>query len=114
MGWDKNYIQELKFDNRKAPMIEDVDEYKIRVLHRGEQLFYWEKKENRAFICEIQIRNGTIYSNSIKRWEDINKNITPEEKAIIIQRIQSYFIRYQKVEPVIIPPIHPRLGDKIT
>jgi len=101
MGWDKDYINELKLDSRKAPMIEDVEDYKIRILHRGEDLFYWEKKEDRAFISDIQIRNGSIYSNSIKKWEDTGETITPEEKEIILQRIKSYFIRVQKVEPVI-------------
>ncbi|MGX1927887.1 hypothetical protein [Flagellimonas sp. 2504JD4-2] len=101
MAWDKNYIQELKLDDYTAPMIEDVEEYKIRILHRGEQLFYWDKKKNRAFISEIQIRNGSIYSNSIKKWDDTGEKITSGQKAIIIERLKSYFINYQKLEPII-------------
>ena len=52
MSWDKDYIQELKLDNGKSSMIEDVEKYKIRILHRGEQFFYWGKKD-RAFFAEI-------------------------------------------------------------
>lgn len=97
---EKEYIKELKLDESTGVMIEDnfVEGYRIRLIERGERLFY-QQGEN-ALICDIQIRNGSIFRSSIKKWDD-DSIITEEEKLIILERIKSYFINYQQIAPVI-------------
>lgn len=92
-----DYIQELKNDQAVGPMVEFniVFNYKVRVVERGEGLFYHEIDSDRAIIIGIQVRNDTIFKNSLIRWDN-GKNITADEKEIIIKRITSYFNRFQK------------------
>ncbi|GAA0537992.1 hypothetical protein [Chitinophaga japonensis] len=91
------FIQELKNDRTVAPMIEDnkTAGYKIRIIQRGEHLFY--QQGDRAFICDIQIRDNILFTDSIKKRDD-GTTITDEEKAIIFERIESYFKNYQKID----------------
>ena len=92
-----NNIEELKRDNTIAPMIEEnrIELYRIKILNRGEHLFYFDKKKNKALIVEIQIRNGSIFDKSIKKWDD-NESIKNTEKKIILDRIVNYFQVFQK------------------
>ncbi|MDO6519019.1 hypothetical protein [Zobellia uliginosa] len=102
MGWDKEYILELKSDRSLAPMIEEniSEKYRIKILHRGEQLFYHDKNQNRAIIIEIQVRNGSIFESSIKTWED-NTEITKQEKELILLRLKKYFKNFQQIEAAV-------------
>lgn len=102
MSWDKEYIAELKAETYSAPMIEDnkTQNYRIKILHKGEQLFYYDKVLDRAIIIEIQIRDGSIFEKSIETWDD-NENILKNDKIIIIDRVKEYFIKYQKMEAVV-------------
>ncbi len=84
-----NYIEQLKGDpfvNRLKDNQENS--YGIRVLGRGESLFFQENEK--ALICEIDAVNGVIYSKSIKNWEDERK-MSPEERNRIIALIDKYY-----------------------
>jgi len=95
-----NYINELKEDKTIAPMIENniIDGYKIRIVYRGEGLFYHDIVCNKAFICNIQIRTGVIFTKTINRWDD-RTEITNKEQ--VIRRIQNYFFLFQKIKPIL-------------
>ncbi|HVI48245.1 MAG TPA: hypothetical protein VM802_25480 [Chitinophaga sp.] len=97
---EKEYIKELKEDKATGAMIEDnkTGGYKIRVIERGERLFY--QQGNRGLLCEIQIRNGAIFSESIKEWDN-NEKVTQEEKNLILDRLKSYFINFQGQTPIV-------------
>jgi hypothetical protein len=84
-----NYIEQLKGDpfvNRLKDNQENS--YGIRVLGRGESLFFQENEK--ALICEIDAVNGVIYSKSIKNWEG-EKKMGPEERNRIIALIDKYY-----------------------
>ncbi len=102
MSWDKSYLLELKSDKSTGAMIENNtdNKYKIKVLHRGEQLFYYDIFNDRAVIVEIQIRNGSIFKNSLTQW-DSGQIITDEEKENVLNRIVSYFKNYQLLDAYI-------------
>ena len=102
MNWDKSYISELKADGSSGPMIEinQIENYKIKILHRGEQLFYYDMLNDRALIVEIQIRNGSVFEKSIAKW-DSGAKVDTDEKANIISRILNYFKVFQKMEAVV-------------
>jgi hypothetical protein len=91
---EKEYIRELKNDESTGAMIEHnlTDAYKIRVIEKGEHLFY--QQGDKALICEIQIRNGSIFSSTIRTWDN-DSVVNIEEKLIIIERIKQYFIRVE-------------------
>ncbi|MEZ0539975.1 hypothetical protein [Fibrella arboris] len=90
-----NLIQELKAQTNHGPMVEvnSVDKYKIMIIGRGEQLFY--QQEDRALLCDIQVRNDLIYQNSIAWWDNGNA-VTESEKSIILERLINYFKIFQK------------------
>jgi len=98
-----DYIQELKNDQAVGPIVEYniVSNYKVRIVNRGERLFYQEIDSDRAIIIDIQVRNDTIFENSLIRWDN-GKNIAADEKEIIIKRVISYFSRFQKTDVSII------------
>ncbi len=91
-------ITELKRLNRSAPGIEDNPiGYKIQVINRGDELFYWETKTDRAIIIQIAILKSFIFSDSITRWDN-GKKVSEEEKKIILQRLINYFEKYDNTK----------------
>jgi len=84
-----DYIEQLK-GNPTINRLKDNqgNSYGIRVLGRGENLFFQENEK--ALICEIDAVNGVIYSKSIKNWEDERK-MSPEERNRIISLIDKYY-----------------------
>ena len=96
---EKEFIKELKEDKTIAPMIENnmIDGYKIRIVYRGEGLFYHDTVNKKAFICNIQITTGVIFIKTINRWDDRTEIINKEQ---IIRRIQNYFLLFQKIQPI--------------
>jgi len=97
---EKEFIKELKEDKTIAPMIENnmIDGYRIRIVYRGEGLFYHDIVNKKAFICNIQIRTGVIFTETINRWDDRTEIINKEQ---IIRRIQNYFLLFQKIQPIL-------------
>ncbi|TDQ11788.1 hypothetical protein [Pedobacter metabolipauper] len=94
------YLKELKTDMSEGIMIEHntVDHYKIRLINKGEELFYHDLQTNTAFICAIQIRNGSIFEKTIHKWDT---GALIENKQEILKQIERYFIIFQKIDPTI-------------
>ena len=88
-----NSIEQLKEDKENIHRItlDDGKSYGIRVLGRGETLFF--QCDNRAFLCEIDARKGYINSKSIKKWDD-NKLITSDEKEQIIDILLNLYKQF--------------------
>ncbi len=99
MSLKSKYIEELKKYDTSARMIEDNKElnYVIRILNRGEELFYFDKNKDKALIIDIQVRNGAIFSKSISKWSD-GEEISEEIKNNIVKRLINYFLIYQKIK----------------
>ena len=91
---ERKYINDLKSENATGPRVEINKEqgYKIRIINRGECLFYQEG--DRAVICDLDIKGYTIPVKSIKKWDD-GKKITEEERDRIKERIRLYFLKFQ-------------------
>lgn len=98
----KNYSPEIqKFINSQSDLDfkgkyteNNKDEnYKIKIIFRGEHLLYKEK--DRSMICEIDCQNAIIFKDSIEYWDNSNKIIF-EESEIIIKRVLLYFENIQK------------------
>lgn len=94
---DKANIEELKNDPAVGPMIQDNDLYKIRIVNRGEGLFYYDYKKNKATIVEIQVRNGSIFKESVTLWGD-GEQINKDDERMILERLLIYFKNYQGIE----------------
>ena len=91
---ERQYINDLKSENATGPRVEINKEhgYKIRILHRGDRLFYQEG--DRAMICDLDIDGCAIPVKSIKKRDDGTK-ITEEERDRIKERIRLYFLKFQ-------------------
>ena len=100
MNLNEEYLKELKEETTEAPMIENNPQYRIKVLHRGEQLFYKDNLTNKALIIEIQVRNGSIFEDSISKW-DTREKITDSEKKVILDRVVGYFENYQMLKATV-------------
>ncbi len=96
-----DYVKELKSDKKEAPMIEInlQSGYKIRVVYRGEGLFYHDFETDKALVFDIQIRNGSIFESTIKKWDDSSK-ISQKERDIILERTKLYFHNFQKIDSI--------------
>ena len=99
---DIGYIKELKNDAATGLMIEYnyADNYKIRIIYKGEGIVYHDIQLDRATIIDIQIRNGSIFESSIVKWDN-DDPISEQEKKIIVERLVLYFKKYQKIEPIV-------------
>ncbi len=67
---------------------ENGNNYGIRVLGRGENLFFQEN--NKGLICEIDAAHGVIFTKSIKKWEG-EKKMKSEEKQRVVKLIEKYY-----------------------
>ncbi|AIM37864.1 hypothetical protein KO02_15095 [Sphingobacterium sp. ML3W] len=84
-----NYIKELKEDltvNRWND--KDGNSYGIRVLGRGESLFFQENEK--ALLCDIDAAYAIIYVKSIKNWEG-EKKMNVQERGRVIALIEKYY-----------------------
>lgn len=99
---NSEYIEDLKSEVTSAPMIEDnlVALYRIKILHKGEELFYFDKKLGKALIVEVQVRNRSVFKKSINKWDD-ESIIGEDEKDLIMSRISRYFRAFQMIDAVI-------------
>lgn len=84
-----NYVEQLKND----PSIEtrtdaEGNVYRIRVLGRGENLFFQENEK--CLLCEIDARNAVIFTKSVKNWEG-EKKMSKDEKARVLILIVRYY-----------------------
>lgn len=83
------YIEQLKSDP-SVNRIKDIEgnEYGIRVLGRGENLFFQEN--DKALICQINAGYGIIFIKSIKNWEG-EKKMSESEKNRVVNLIKKYY-----------------------
>lgn len=83
------YIQQLKSNKDEAfPITSDGKISYLKILNRGEQLFYQE--DNRALICEISVIHDVVIDESIKKW-DSGEKVTDKEKNQIRKNIERFF-----------------------
>ena len=84
-----DYIEQLKKDDSIERRIDSEGNiYRIRVLGRGENLFFQENEK--CLLCEIDARNAVIFTKSIKKWEPKTK-MSSEEKKRITNLIEKYY-----------------------
>jgi hypothetical protein len=83
------YILEL-MNNPTVNRIADEagNRYGIRVLGRGENLFFQEN--DKALICQIDAVNGVIFTKSIKNWEG-QRRMDANEKSRVITLLEKYY-----------------------
>jgi len=84
-------IEDLKNDTSIDRTTIGSRSYAIRVLGRGEMLFFQE--DENALICEIDASNSVIFSKSIKGWSNKPKMSNVERDrvmAIIIELYKKY------------------------
>jgi len=67
---------------------EEGNIYGIRVIGRGENLFFQENEK--ALICDIDAPASLVYSASIKNWES-NKKMSKKEKGRVLTLIKCYY-----------------------
>jgi hypothetical protein len=82
-------VEKLLFDetvNRVSDEFGNI--YGIRVLGRGENLFFQEN--DNGLICQIDAVNSIIFTNSVKEWEG-KKRMSKEEKQRVIGLIKKYY-----------------------
>jgi hypothetical protein len=83
------YINGLMKDKTVNRIVDEhQNEYGIRVLGRGENLFFQEN--DKALICEINAVEGVIYTKSVKNWEG-EKKMSAEEKERVLGLIKKYY-----------------------
>ncbi|CAA0157013.1 hypothetical protein ACE1MK_13270 [Tenacibaculum maritimum] len=84
-----DYIEQLKKDDSIEKRIDSEGNiYRIRVLGRGENLFFQENEK--CLLCEIDARNAIIFIKSIKKWETKTK-MSSEEKKRVINLVEKYY-----------------------
>lgn len=67
---------------------EQGNRYGIRVLGRGENLFFQEN--DNALICQIDAVHGVICIRTIKNWEGQGE-MTADEKNRVADLIETYY-----------------------
>lgn len=83
------YIEQLKENPTVNRLTDDNGNlYGIRVLGRGENLFFQENEK--ALICEIDATHATIYTKKIKNW-DGEKKMSSIERDRVISLIVKYY-----------------------
>jgi hypothetical protein len=95
------YIANLMKDQTVNRLVDKANNtYGIRVLGRGENLFFQENEK--ALICEINAVDAVIYTKSIKNWEG-EKKMSPEERRRVIELIKKYYATVYSPEVKLIP-----------
>lgn len=93
---NRDIIDKLKKETIKGlgsrVEINEEENYKFRVVSRGDQLFH--QNADRGLLILMNPYDYTIYTESIKVWDNGEK-ISKEEIEVIIKRAKSYFRRYQ-------------------
>lgn len=89
---ENEYIRSFKEDSFSGlrVRVNDTEEYRIRIVSRGEQAFY--QQNDRALLVEISPAKNALSSRSIRRWDD-GSPVTANERDIIVQRMVAYLTR---------------------
>ena len=91
-------IDELKTDTSIDRTTIGSHSYAIRVLGRGEMLFFQE--DENTLVCEIDAANAVIFSKSIKSWSNKTK-ISGAEKQRVISIIVELYRKYINANVVV-------------
>jgi hypothetical protein len=74
----------------KTPLIQEGENiYAIRILSKGENLFF--RENDKALICTIDAVHGAIYKDSIKAWDIPEKKMDNEEKERVVRLIYKFY-----------------------
>lgn len=65
--------------------------YGIRILGRGENLFFQEN--DKGLICQIDAVHSAIFINTIRQWEG-EKKMSDTEKNRVIALVKYYYSKY--------------------
>ena len=84
-------IEKWKNDDTVVRFKEGADCYGIRVIGRGDNLFFQENEN--ALICDIDAVDAIIYARSIKNW-DGQKKMQKSEKERVLSLIEKYYKNY--------------------
>ena len=87
---DLECIAKLKQETPFSGMsrrVSDSEEYRLRVLGRGEMAYY--QLNERALLFELLAGQGIVFAKSIRYWDN-GRRVTQEEKAVLIQRLEEY------------------------
>jgi hypothetical protein len=82
------YIENLILDPTVNRFTDGETRYGIRVLGRGENLFFQEN--DKALICQIDAVHSIVYSKTIKNWEG-EKKMSEVEKHRVIELVEKYY-----------------------
>jgi hypothetical protein len=90
-------IKKLKREDYDAPRVENNPVFRIKIIGRGEQLFYHDKELGLALMIDISLMDDCVFASSIERWDN-KAEVSDEEKAIVVKRVKQYFLDHQGTE----------------
>ncbi|GEM56365.1 hypothetical protein B0A58_00205 [Flavobacterium branchiophilum NBRC 15030 = ATCC 35035] len=84
------YVKKILEDNSIEKRIDDKGNvYRIRVLGRGENLFFQEN-DNYLF-CQIDAVNAVIFKSTIQKWDNLKDNMNSSEHERVSSLIEKYY-----------------------
>ncbi|RYF75398.1 MAG: hypothetical protein EOO39_06985 [Cytophagaceae bacterium] len=63
--------------------------YAIRVIGRGETLFF--RENGKCLLCSIDAEHGIIYKKSIKSWDSTDEKMDRSEKERVTNLIYKFY-----------------------
>lgn len=96
-----SYLDELMKSKDIHQVTDDSgNRYGIRVLGRGENLFFMEN--DKGLICTIDAEHGAIFTRSVKKWDSTDKKMSPKERQRVVGLIQQYYRRFYNPNVILI------------
>jgi hypothetical protein len=84
------YIKKILEDNSIEKRIDERGNvYRIRVLGRGENLFFQEN--NNYLFCQIDAVNAIIFKNTIQKWDNLKDTMNNSEHERVSYLIEKYY-----------------------
>jgi hypothetical protein len=88
-----SYLEELMKQDDIHRVTDDAgNRYGIRVLGRGENLLFIEN--DKGLICTIDAEHGAIFTRSVKKWDSIDKKMSPKERKRVVGLIEQYYRKF--------------------
>jgi hypothetical protein len=93
-------LRRLKTEVAAGPFVEENPlGYTIRVVRRGEALLYIEGE--RALLIAVDLSLDKVFSDSISCWDN-GSLLSSTDKNVVIDRVVSYMLNFQKVTAVVV------------
>lgn len=92
------YFEDLMEKSNAALIEENGNVYAIRVMGRGENLFF--RENDKALICQIDAEHGIIYKKSIKIWDSADEKMTKVERERVSELIYTLYKKVYNPEAV--------------